>query len=304
MKIATTTGDFARILNTDEERIRALHEAGFRYIDLSMYSIPETNRVYGGNDWKDKAADLRRLADELGMKFVQAHSPGGNPLDRGEKLDDFFRAAVRSIEVCGELGIRNTVLHAGWAEGISKDEWQRENLEFLKLLFPTMEKYGVNVLIENSTKSNMGDRYYVNSGRELRDFIEYVNHPLVHACWDTGHANCEGSQYDEILALGEHLYAIHYNDNHGQRDEHLMPYLGTLNHDEVISALIDVKYKGYFTLEATNSVVTQNTWPWKARKFKENTRLAEPPMELIRSLEKTMYEVSRHMLTEYGIYED
>ena len=304
MKIATTTGDFGKYLTTNAERIRELHLAGFRYIDLSMYSIPETNRTFGGENFREETERLKKLAEELGMKFVQAHSPGGNPLDKGEGYEAFLSAAIRSIEVCGELGIKNTVLHAGWKDGIGKDEWQRENLEFLKLLFPTLERLGVNLLIENSTKANMGDRYYVNSGRELRDFIEYVNHPLVHACWDTGHANCEGAQYDEILTLGEHLYAIHYNDNHGNKDEHLMPYLGTLNHDEVISALIDVGYKGYFTLEATNSLITPSSWPFKARKYKKSTRLAEPPTALRRNIEKTMYEVAKYMLTEYGIFEE
>ena len=43
--------------------------------------------------------------------------------------------------------------------------------------------------------------------------------------------------------------AIHYNDNRGGGDEHIAPFLGTLNHDEVITALIDVGFKGYFTLE-------------------------------------------------------
>ena len=304
MKIATTTGDFSRFYDSDTERIRALHRAGFRYVDLSLYSIKETNQVFGGDDWRDRVTELKALAKELAVTFVQAHSPGGNPLDKGEEFEPFFRAAVRSIEVCGELGIKNTVLHAGWAEGIGKEEWQKENLEFLKLLFPTMEKYGVNVLIENSTKANMGDRYYVNSGKELRDFIEYVNHPLIHACWDTGHANCEGAQYDEILTLGEHLYAIHYNDNHGQRDEHIMPYLGTLNHDEVISALIDSGYRGYFTLESTNSVTTTSSWPWKMRKFSPSKKLCTPPLSLVESMERTMYETVKYMLSEYNIFEE
>jgi MoaA/NifB/PqqE/SkfB family radical SAM enzyme len=39
MKIATTTGDFGFYCKTNEERIRELHRAGFRYIDLSMYGF-------------------------------------------------------------------------------------------------------------------------------------------------------------------------------------------------------------------------------------------------------------------------
>ena len=38
MQIATTTSDFGFYCSTDAERIRELHRAGFRYIDLDMYS--------------------------------------------------------------------------------------------------------------------------------------------------------------------------------------------------------------------------------------------------------------------------
>ena len=38
-------------------------------------------------------------------------------------------------------------------------------------------------------------------------------------------------------------------DGEGQKDEHLIPYLGTLNHDEVINALIDIGYDGYTCVE-------------------------------------------------------
>ena len=39
MKIATTASDFGYYCSTDADRIRELHRAGFRYIDLSMYSL-------------------------------------------------------------------------------------------------------------------------------------------------------------------------------------------------------------------------------------------------------------------------
>ena len=39
MKLATTTGDFGQYCSTYLERIQHVHEAGFRYIDLSMYDV-------------------------------------------------------------------------------------------------------------------------------------------------------------------------------------------------------------------------------------------------------------------------
>ena len=39
MKIATTTGDFKLYCQNDIERINELNKAGFKYIDLDMYSF-------------------------------------------------------------------------------------------------------------------------------------------------------------------------------------------------------------------------------------------------------------------------
>ena len=76
MKIATTTEDFGFYCSSDEERIRELYRAGFRYIDLNMYSFtPECE--YMQENWRSSVQRIKSLADELGMEFVQAHSQGG-----------------------------------------------------------------------------------------------------------------------------------------------------------------------------------------------------------------------------------
>ena len=153
----------------------------------------------------------------------------------------------------------------------------------------------------------MGNAYYINTGKDMREFIEYVDHPMIHGCWDTGHANCEGNQYDDIMAVGDELYAIHYNDNHGGKDDHIAPFLGTLNHDEVMNALIDVGFNGYFTLECGDSLNKYNKWTEKRRRFeceKREPRLREPQLFMQRHLEKMAYDTSKWMLESYGLFEE
>lgn len=304
MKIATTTEDFAFYCKTDAERIRELHRAGFRYIDLSMYKFSPAS-PYMGEWWREEALSLAALAEELGVRFVQAHSQGGNPLSEDPARVDFLlQATKRSIEICALLGIPCTVSHAGVKKGLSKEEWFLANKRFYEQLFPTAEKCGVKVLCENSTAKNMGDAYYINTGRDMREFIEFVDHPLFGGCWDTGHANCEGAQYDEIMALGDKLDAIHYNDNRGSGDEHLAPFFGTLNHDEVLRALIDVGFSGTFTLECTNSLRPYDCWQGNRRRFEAEKRLREPQLFMQRRVEKMMYETAEWMLKTYNAFEE
>ena len=300
MKIATTTDNFLYYCDNDIDRIRELHRGGFRYIDLSMYFFTPDS-PYMSDDWKTPVRALKEEADRLGMKFVQAHSQGGNALRPDpERVEFLVAATLRSLEICKELGIKNTVVHSGTADGLTKEEWFEKNKAFYSRLFPMMEETGVNVLVENSTKVNTKGRYCANSGKDMVEFLNYVGHPLLHACWDTGHANCEGSQYQDILDLGKELYAIHYNDNHGERDEHLIPYLGTMNHDEVMHALIDAKYEGYFTLECSSSLLQ----PRRRREFAADTRLLKPQLFMQRHAEKLMYDTAKYILESYGVFEE
>lgn len=300
MKIATTTGDFDFYCQTDEQKIRELHRAGFRYIDYSFYSFTP-DCAFMQDNWKDEVKRIQDLADSLGMKFVQAHSQGGNPLsDDPEHVDFLLKATLRSIEICEMLGIKNTVVHNGAKLDLTKEQWFEENKKFYEKLFPTMERCGVNVLCENTTRLNMGKKYFIISGKDTREFVKFVDHPLVHACWDTGHANCEGSQYDEIMAVGDELYAIHYHDNFGRWDDHFVPFIGNMNHDEVITALIDLNFKGYFTLEACTPLVRYGGRRW----FDRNDKLREPQLFMRRHLEALAYDTSKWMLSEYGLFEE
>ena len=49
--------------------------------------------------------------------------------------------------------------------------------------------------------------------------------------------------------MGKHLITLHIHDNHGERDEHLLPGLGEIRWPEVLDALRDVDYPGVFMYE-------------------------------------------------------
>ena len=303
MKLATTTGDFDNYCDTYEEKICCLHAAGFRYIDLNLYrELKDTDFTLCDN-WKENILSLKKLATELGMEFVQAHSVGGNPLAKDEKWEMLVKSTIRSVEVCGMLGIPSTVVHAGWMPKIGKEEYFERNLEFFRRIFPAMEATGVNVLIENSTKANMGDQYYFLTGADMKDFIRYAGHPLLHACWDTGHANIEGHQYQDLVDLGEDLYGLHINDNRGEKDEHIMPFCGTLNMDEVMHGLMDAGYKGVFTLEATETLRPADYWLGNRHTYPQDQRLKNAPVFLKQEAEKLLFDTATYILDQYGLSE-
>lgn len=305
MKLATTTGDFHGFCDTYLDRIRYVHEAGFKYIDLSMYTITESDELFCGNGWCDEVKRIKEYADENGICFVQAHSPDTNFYNGEQAYREAVDKTVRSIEICGMLGIKSTVVHSGYKVGNwDKELWFAENREFCKRLFYSMEKWNVNVLCENTTKANMNGGYFLLDGSDMSDFVKYVDHPLFHACWDTGHANIEGAQYDHIMAIGDDLYALHINDNRGVQDEHIIPYCGTVNMDEIMHALLDIGYNGAFTFEASALLRPNNCWLGARRSFDADTRLAEPRLFMQEQIEKFMYSVGEYILKSYNCFEE
>lgn len=301
MKLATSTGDFDKYCANYLDRIKYVHNAGFQYIDLSLYTIADDDPLIISNHWQETVEQIKEYAQAENIQFVQCHSPGLNPLDENQ-FEKAVRWNIRSIEVCGALGIPNMVVHSGWDPDATKEEWFKRNKAFFEQLFDAMEKNNVNVLHENTASSNM-PWFYPKTGAQMLEFSNYVNHPRFHSCWDTGHANIEGSQYDEIVTLGSDVYAIHLNDNRGFQDEHIIPYFGTLNMDEVMHALKDINYQGTFTFESGSTLRTQNYWLGNRHAFSKDTRLSEPTLELQAELEKFMYLVGKHILTAYGEFE-
>lgn len=71
-----------------------------------------------------------------------------------------------------------------------------------------------------------------------------------------------------------------------------------------ITALIDVNFKGYFTLECSSSLIKYDQWTGKRRNFDKSSKLREPQLFMQRHIEKMMYDTAKWMLYEYGIFEN
>ena len=61
MKLATTTGDFERFCGDYLERVKLVHKAGFKYIDLSLYTLTENDPLLICDDWQSTAQKLLLL---------------------------------------------------------------------------------------------------------------------------------------------------------------------------------------------------------------------------------------------------
>ena len=298
MKLATSTGDFSPYTKTQEESLAHIRAAGFRYADYNFC----TDHVRRGGIYTDDFAgylkSVAHTARRLGIRLVQAHAPMGKPFEDGGAL---LTDTLRCIDACAAWEIPNIVVHSGYRRGLTREETFEENRRFFLPLLARAERYGVNILVENFNKICLDGYYWIDNVPDLLRMVEYVDHPLFHAVLDVGHANMQPMPQDEaIRLLGRHLYALHIQDNMGDVDTHLTPFLGTLNMDEVMTGLADIGYRGYFTFEV-GAVFTPAA---RRRAYPRSNRLAAAPLALRDAYERYLYELGKTVLEAYHCFEE
>lgn len=299
MKLATTTGNFYSYTHSQTESLKYIREAGFSYADYNFGSDFKSRSGVYGADYKSYFEEIKHAVDKIGIRLVQAHSPMGQPF--GEESEKFIEDTIRCVDACGYWGIPNLVVHSGYANGLSVEETFLKNKEFFSPILLQAEKYGVNILVENFNKRCEGGIFWIDKATELLELIEYIDHPLFHAVWDAGHANLQEMPQDkELEILGSHVLALHIHDNFGDKDTHLLPFLGTMNMDAVMNGLKRIGYNGYFTFEVGGIF----TPPAKKRPYPEDTRLLDTPIEWMRTMTAFLYETGKHILKSYDCFEE
>ncbi|GAA3406812.1 sugar phosphate isomerase/epimerase [Paenibacillus hodogayensis] len=256
MNVSTSLNVFDASIS-HPEAVRRCAAAGFASLDMNYWDHQQEMLRLTPGEEEAWAQQIRDSADAHGARFTQMHGPVHGPrfskLAAGLTLESFGTMAERSLRTAAILGVPWVVFHPSCITG-EQDENYREvldfNVRFYARLIPVMEKTGVGIALEN-----MSDGRYCSSPQELVELIDTLNHPLVGACWDTGHGHKQKlEQAAGIGALGSRLKATHIQDNNGIADQHLLPYQGTIRWDEVVQTLKRIGYEGDFTYETHNSI--------------------------------------------------
>ncbi len=193
------------------------------------------------------ADDARELASWLtgnNLTLHSIHSPknrdfqlnrdSGAPLSlidperlrRQEAVDEIKRA----LDLVEQIPFRYCIQHVARQRDVPDErKWDAafSSLEHLSLF---ARQRGVTMAIEN-TPGEMATP--VN----LKNFLEQTRLSNVKLCFDAGHAHLEGGAQEALEAVRDLVVTTHMHDNRGERDDHLLPYEGTIDWDAMLSAL-------------------------------------------------------------------
>lgn len=273
MKLSILTG----ILDTGPETegmrdpevvLRTFREIGYDTVDLSFTAVTNPDYLLRNDNWKDQIYRLGNTAAMLGLEIRQCHLPfvkacmverdphfkkPGHP----EYFMEMFR---RAYEASAMLGIPFGTVHPMTKHPGDPFEVQLAyNHAFYDPLVEWGIKYGVGTAFENMRPDSPDWSFASRFCQDHRDLIALVdsfNDPMVGICWDTGHANQAGlDQASALRAVGSRLKNLHLNDNHfGTRDQHLLPFMGSVDWKGVLTALVEIDYQGVLNYEVGNMI--------------------------------------------------
>lgn len=191
--------------------------------------------------------EFRRFSDNVGALIPQGHLWLDCDIAVPEQ-DLILDQLKRWIDLYQEIGIQYAVLHPG-GQNLKKQGYEPKKIHELRVqaLQLLVEYIGNNEMIL-CLENTLGT---ISDIEGMDDLIKSIDSPKLGICLDTGHLNRSGgSQKDFIHKAKNNLKALHINDNQGGRDIHIMPYgSGTVNWEEVVTALKEIEFSGTFNLE-------------------------------------------------------
>ncbi len=136
----------------------------------------------------------------------------------------------RALDLVEHIPFRYCIQHVARHRDIPDErKWDAafSSLEHLSLF---ARHRGVTIAIEN-TPGEMA------TPANLKNFLEQTRLTSVKLCFDAGHAHLEGGVSEALEMVRDVVATTHIHDNRGERDDHLLPYEGTIDWSATLAAL-------------------------------------------------------------------
>jgi protein FrlC len=231
------------------EAIRRTAAAGYDGIDI-WGGRPH---AYAGDLTERDLSDLRALLRTEGLEiasFIPAQFR--YPTSLCSPNDTVHQESIRyiqaSVETAAALGAPVVSVCPGHTlYGQTVEDGLHRLSESLWHITEFASRHGIRVAIEPA------DPYETDLLQDCAQTLAFTKRLAfdgLGVLLDTGHEHVVGaSACEAIQLLGDKLYHIHIDDNHGQRDQHLVPGEGSFDFRSFLQALRAVGYEGFLGAE-------------------------------------------------------
>jgi sugar phosphate isomerase/epimerase len=151
----------------------------------------------------------------------------------------------KTLQFAADLGASNISITSGrMLGGMPPDRAARQFADSIGPILDRADQLGVNVGIECEPG------LFLEYVAELRQWIDRLGHPRFGANLDIGHSQVIGESVpDSVKLLAGSIWNMHVEDIPGRKHYHMIPGEGTLDWSLLRTALQDVNYKRFLTVE-------------------------------------------------------
>jgi sugar phosphate isomerase/epimerase len=214
-------------------------------------------------DYHDPAA-LDEVAGWLSRERLRLHSVHApvmeryegrwvNPLSIASPDEEARSLAVRetraALELARRVPVSVLVVHPGLQDSLLSSAVQNSReaaVRSVEDIVAIASPLGVRVALEVIPNA-------MATAEALAGLLDDLDLSEVGVCLDFGHAHMQGDVVEAIETLSGVLAATHVHDNHGDRDEHLAPFEGTIDWTGAVVALQKIGYDGTMMLELASA---------------------------------------------------
>jgi len=217
-----------------------ISEAGFDGVEVSLFQPSEF-----------PAARIRRDTEAHGLEcnvcsvLVSGLSLIDADPEVRRKSQSHLRDTIKAVADAGARVVAGPLYSpVGFLPGRRRnsDEWKWA-VEGYHSVTATLDANDVTLAIE---PLNRFETFFLNTAADAARLCDEVGHPRVGILFDTFHANIE----EKNIAGGYRTVAGHLKHVHTCENDRGIPGSGHVAWDEVFTALRDIRYDGWLTIES------------------------------------------------------
>lgn len=226
---------------TCNDAMSMIASAGFDAVSLSWEPLHIDYKTQNGQK------QILRLADKYGLLIESIHAPWRTELGL---LDERWRkreidSNIAAIVAAGQMGIEYVIIHAGWG-----DADKNINQKRIDATLRSMDELN-ECAIENKVKIAVENLQGVPSRQLTERILQEFPQEHIGFCHDTGHEHCSLDCFKALESMGNRLFCTHVHDDTGHgKDDHLLPYEGTIEWDLYAKIMGRLNYSGYLLIES------------------------------------------------------
>jgi sugar phosphate isomerase/epimerase len=204
------------------------------FCDRNHFDYRSPDEVRGIAQWfRDHRLQLHSLHAPTSRDFT-ARRESRTPIsisdtERVRRLDAVDEVK-RALEVAEQVPFRYLVQHLGVSREEANPRKYDAAFNSLEHLVMFAKQRGVTIALENTPGA-------LATPQALRNFVTATRLSDLRLCFDTGHAHIEDGVVPSFDVMRDLVVTTHLHDNHGERDEHLLPWEGTVDWPAALKAL-------------------------------------------------------------------